>query len=80
MTLDRWIKLNGLSPGDVADAIGVTRMALWRYREQTRVPRPAIMRRIVDLTQGAVRPEDFYHTEEDTETVEQFLNRRGLDV
>lgn len=59
MKLDQWIKKHRVSPGDLADELRVTRMALWRYRNG-RIPAPQIMRRLVKRTGGQVTPNDFH--------------------
>lgn len=58
--LDQWIRKHKVSPGDLADELRVTRMALWRYRKDGRIPSPEIMRRLVRRTQGQVTPNDFH--------------------
>lgn len=50
-----------IGDAEFARLIGVgSRMAVLRYRRGERIPRPDVMRRIVEVTQGQVGPADFY--------------------
>lgn len=60
MTLEHWCIKNGISDADLARMIGVQRMSAYRYRKGQRVPRPAIVARIVEATGGAVTVSDLY--------------------
>ena len=59
MTLAEYLSEHGLSPAEFAKLIGVTDESVRRYAHGRRYPRPAIMRRIVTATGGAVGPQDF---------------------
>ena len=60
MTLEKYMKANGYTDNKFADKIGVSRVAVTLYRNGQRIPRPAVMERIVDVTEGRVKPNDFY--------------------
>lgn len=61
MTLKAYLSSQGLTYEAFADLIGVANAATaWRYANGKRIPRPAVMRRIVEATGGAVQPADFY--------------------
>ena len=60
MTLKAYLSEKGLTYAAFALRIGVTTTAAWRYAAGVRVPRPAVMRRIVEATDGEVGPADFY--------------------
>lgn len=44
---------------DFADRIGVSRQALHRYRQGSRIPRPEVLAKIKKATAGAVTADDF---------------------
>lgn len=58
MTLDAWLTERKISDADFADTIKVTRQSLHRYKTG-RMPKPAVLARIVNATAGAVMPNDF---------------------
>jgi transcriptional regulator with XRE-family HTH domain len=60
MTLKKYMEANGYTDTKFADQIGVSRVAVTLYRNGQRIPRPAVMERIVDVTSGQVNPNDFY--------------------
>lgn len=60
MKLKDYLDGQGVTYEAFAGLIGVTTKAAWRYAHGERVPRPAIMHRIVEATGGAVQPQDFY--------------------
>jgi predicted transcriptional regulator len=64
MTLREYLTQNGMTYQAFADAIGVSQAAVSRYvnqdRPNGRVPRRPVMRRIMEVTGGAVSPESFY--------------------
>ena len=59
MLLSSYLASNRLTLAKFADQIGVSAPAVHRYAHG-RVPAPAIMRRIMLATGGAVGPADFY--------------------
>ena len=59
MTLTEYLAQQDLDAGRFAEKIGVSGEAVRRYALGRRTPRPAIMRRIVEATGGAVQPNDF---------------------
>lgn len=60
MTLSDYLKRNDLTAARFGQMIGVTGEAVRRYAAGKRTPRPEVMRRIVDATDGAVDFRDFY--------------------
>lgn len=58
--LSKFLDDHGLSDADFAAQIGVSRVAVSRYRSGARIPARDVMSRIVDATGGAVQPNDFY--------------------
>ncbi len=64
MKLREYMCEEGLTAAKLAKLIGTSTAAVIRYRNGQRVPRPDVMRRIVEVTGGAVRPDDFYLQEE----------------
>lgn len=59
-SLEDWLKTSGVGLTRFAERIGVSRQALHRYRTGERMPDRAIMAKIAQETDGAVRPNDFY--------------------
>jgi hypothetical protein len=57
--LDEWLINEKLSDAVFAARIQVKRETVFRYRNG-RVPHPSVMARIVEATNGAVSPNDFY--------------------
>ena len=60
MTLAEYLRQHDLNATQFAAQIGVSISAAWRYAEGKRRPGTAIMLRIVEATDGAVGPADFY--------------------
>lgn len=60
MTLDEYLRTNGISEAAFAAAIGVTQPTVHRYRRGLRVPEPEAMRRIRAATGDLVLPNDFH--------------------
>ena len=59
MTLKEYLSEQGLTHEAFGASIGVTTPTAWRYANGKRYPSPAVMRRIVEATGGAVGPQDF---------------------
>jgi len=62
MTLNEFMTLHKIEPGDFAKRAGVTREALRLWLARQRTPRQKAMARIVEMTDGAVTPNDFLPT------------------
>ena len=58
-TLKHHLETQGISIGEFAQAIGVKYETARRYLSGERIPRPAIQRRIVRWSAGAIRYGDF---------------------
>ena len=59
MTLAEYLQQHDLTATSFAEQIGVATGSVSRYASGHRHPRPTIMRRIVQVTGGAVGPQDF---------------------
>ena len=59
MTLAEYLQQHDLTATSFAEQIGVAIGSVSRYASGDRTPRPAIMRRIIKVTGGAVGPQDF---------------------
>lgn len=59
MTLSEYFEIEGLNDGQFAKRIGVTRPAVSFWRRGIVLPRLELMRRIEDVTEGAVKPADW---------------------
>lgn len=65
MTLSEYLERHGLTYAAFADQIGVGSGAVvHRYANGVRMPRPKIMKRIVEESGGEVQPGDFYRSKE----------------
>lgn len=49
-----------LDAAELGDRLGVGREAVRKWLRGERIPRPEVMRRIVEVTEGKVGPADFY--------------------
>lgn len=65
MKLKDWLSKHRISGSEFARRLNVTRAAVSRYSTEDRVPRPAILRRIHDATDGEVSAADFLFCRED---------------
>ena len=59
MDLSQHLKCTGETPASFAKRIGCSTQAVYRYIKGQRIPRPAMMRKIMDAANGAVTPTDF---------------------
>jgi hypothetical protein len=60
MRLGDYLDRTNLANRDFGELIGVTGEAVRLYVMGARIPRPAVMRRIEEVTGGRVRPNDFF--------------------
>jgi predicted transcriptional regulator len=58
MPLEEWMALTATSQTQLARHLGITQTAISRYLSGQRVPRPAVMLLIYDVSDGAVSPDD----------------------
>ena len=58
--LRAWLNDSRLSESEFGGQIGTSQAAVNRYCQGIRVPRGAVMKRIVAATNGAIQPNDFY--------------------
>lgn len=49
-----------IDAAELGDRLGVGREAVRKWLRGERIPRPEVMRRIVEVTEGKVGPADFY--------------------
>jgi transcriptional regulator with XRE-family HTH domain len=60
MTLEQYIKNNGLTDRAFAELANITPRSVWNYRNGHRMPAVPIMQRITQITNGQVTANDFY--------------------
>lgn len=60
MKLKEYLMLKKQSIDDFSHELGLSYAAVRLYVNAGRVPTPKVMRRIVDITNGAVQPNDFF--------------------
>lgn len=71
MQLADYLKAQGISDEDFGQAIGVTRQAVHRYKTYDRFPEKPVLTRILDVTAGAVTPNDFLEAQPEVEDIEK---------
>jgi transcriptional regulator with XRE-family HTH domain len=59
MQLATYLSQKAISDGDFAEAIGVTRQAVHRYKSGERFPERAVLQKISEATEGNVTANDF---------------------
>jgi transcriptional regulator with XRE-family HTH domain len=64
MKLQQFLDLNNISRADFAKVIGVSEVAITRYVGGRRMPRPELLVKIKEATNGAVTPNDFLPEQE----------------
>ncbi|GGJ14033.1 helix-turn-helix domain-containing protein [Neoroseomonas lacus] len=60
MKLRDFMLARELSEAQLGRLLGIGQATVNRYVRGERIPRPEVMRRIVEVTKGAVGPADFY--------------------
>lgn len=60
MKLNCFLARNAVTQKDFAESIGEKVARVNWYCLEKRIPRPSVMRKIFDATQGQVTPNDFY--------------------
>jgi hypothetical protein len=60
MNLRRYIDEKKITPPAFARQIRVSAQAMHRYLDGARIPRPEILARIAEVTDGRVQPNDFF--------------------
>ena len=63
--LATYLAEEGMPIAKFAERLGVRKMTVYRYISKDRVPRPSIMRRIVEETNGRVTPDSFFAPKQD---------------
>ena len=64
MELKKYIKESQMTQAQFASELDVTPIAVSRYCNGARVPAAKVMMRIVAVTKGRVKPNDFYEVAE----------------
>lgn len=59
MRLADWMALRAISDRQLADRLGVSQVAVLRYRRGERIPHWDILQRLSEVSDGAVMPNDF---------------------
>jgi predicted site-specific integrase-resolvase len=60
MKLAAYLEANAIRPAAFAELLGVDTSTIYRLKADGQIPTPELMRKIVEATEGAVRPDDFY--------------------
>ena len=60
MKLATYLEANAIRPAAFAELLGVDTSTVYRLKADGQIPTPELMRKIVEVTDGAVRPDDFY--------------------
>lgn len=60
MKLSDYMKSTNTAVREIAEKVGVSRMAVRYWADEKRMPRPELMKRIVEATNGEVTPNDFF--------------------
>ena len=60
MTLEEYLLAHGITSRQFAKELKSSLSGVNKWRQQQRIPRPKIMERIIHLTKGKVRYEDWY--------------------
>lgn len=63
MKLATYLETNALSDAAFAETIGVDRTTVMRLRHRGQIPTVPIMKKIADVTEGAVTANDFFGIE-----------------
>ena len=67
MTLKDFLKNKKISIEAFAREIGLSYAAVRQYTNAGRVPKPKVMRRIINVTGGTVQPNDFFASNDNAE-------------
>lgn len=67
MQLHAYLKLKSMSEREFATAVGHSEHGVRKWVRRERIPRPAAMRKIAELTDGAVTPGDWFMNGQDRE-------------
>lgn len=61
MRLEDWMRENGWTDRQLADALGLKeRLTVLYWRRGDSIPRPKTLAAIIEITGGRVQPSDFY--------------------
>lgn len=59
MRLTDWMALKGVTNKQLAERLGVSQVAVLRYRRGDRIPHWDILQKLTEVSDGAVMPNDF---------------------
>ncbi|MFN3991215.1 MAG: helix-turn-helix domain-containing protein [Erythrobacter sp.] len=60
MKLADWRRASGMTQEELAARLGLIPGSVARYESGSRLPAPAVMIRLFEISDGAVQPNDFY--------------------
>jgi len=68
MNLKDWLDKEGISGTEFARRLNVAKATIYRYSTGSRLPRPSILRKISDATDGNVTASEFKFTGDQNDT------------
>ena len=78
--LDEWIFNQASTRKKLADNLGISEASLSRYLSGDRVPKPEIMRKIIEVTNGIVNPQSFYSVNKNNLFKKSFYGKHLLGI
>lgn len=63
MQLRQYLSENNLTAKSFSDLLGVSEFTVGKWVRGERIPRPEVMRKIAEVTNGKVRADDFFGIE-----------------
>lgn len=68
MKLQAYLDLKQMSDVQFGELVGASEYGVRKWARRERIPRPDAMRKIVEVTEGAVGPSDFFERDAPTVT------------
>ena len=78
--LDEWIINQTSTRKKIADNLGISEASLSRYLSGDRIPKPEIMRKIIEVTNGIVNPQSFYSINKNNLFKKNFYGKHLLGI
>ena len=78
--LDEWIFNQASTRKKLADNLGISEASLSRYLSGDRIPKPEIMRKIIEVTNGIVNPQSFYSVNKNNLFKKSFHGKHLLGI
>ena len=78
--LDEWIINQTSTRKKIADNLGISEASLSRYLSGDRIPKPEIMRKIIEVTNGIVNPQSFYSVNKNNLFKKNFYGKHLLGI